>query len=133
MSFAGTSQEEIITSRRDRSRRAFFWAKITSVVLILTIAVTLRAEPDLRRLLMGAGMNAVMRFANINHGEDPAALPAGLPFPQAQAAQAEQSQLPRSKVKVNRPAPRLDPGTSSPILPQMQQLYRQLRQIRIQP
>lgn len=133
MSFAGTYNEEIIASRRDRSRRAFFWAKITSVLLMLTIAVTLRAEPELRRVLMDAGMDAVMRFANMQNGEDRRTAQANLPFPQAQAVQAPQSQLPRSTVKVNRPAPQLDPGLSSPISPEMQQLYRQIQQIRVQP
>ncbi len=133
MSFAGTYHEEVIASRRDRSRRAFFWAKVTSIALMLTIAVALRAEPELRRVLMGAGMEAVQSFAGPQREGEFLAHASAQPFLQSQTSEPEQSHLPRSRVKVNRPEPLLEPSASSPISTDMQQLYRQLQQIRTQP
>lgn len=66
MSFSDTYRHEVYLSRKDRSRRALFWAKVISFVLMVTIGATLRAEPELRRVLMDAGMDAVTSFANLN-------------------------------------------------------------------
>lgn len=125
MTFAGTYRDEVIASRRDRSRRAFFWAKVTSIVLMLTIAVTLRAEPDLRRLLMSAGMDAIAGFARIKAGNRAAALPVDVSTPDAQ-----QTLLPRSRIKVNRPAEPLVLTPSRPTSAEVDKVLNQIRQDR---
>lgn len=60
MSFEETYQAEVLQSRRTRSQRAHFWAKITGFVLMLTIGVTLRSEPEFRKAIIEAGMDGVM-------------------------------------------------------------------------
>lgn len=60
MSFEETYQAEVLQSRRTRSQRAHFWAKITGFALMLTIAVTLRSEPEFRMAIIEAGMAGVM-------------------------------------------------------------------------
>lgn len=129
MSFAGTYHEEVLASRRDRSRRAFFWAKVTSILLMLTIAVTLRVEPDLRRLILTAGTDAIMRGAGANETSDVADLPGR----QVAAPSAQGSSLPRSRIKVNRPAPspQSDTGFGSPV--DIRQLSSQLQQMQLNP
>jgi len=62
MSFAETYKHEILQSRRDRSRRSMFWARILGLVLMLTIGAILRSEPQLRQGLMDAGIEAVLKL-----------------------------------------------------------------------
>ena len=83
-------QTEVLQSRRDRSRRAFFWAKLLSLALMLTIGATLRSEPELRRALANAGMDAVMAMAS---GQQSVA---------GSAIADRDSGLPKSQIKVNR-------------------------------
>lgn len=93
MSFQETYRSEVLQSRRHRSRRAHFWARFFGLILLLTVGATLRSEPELRRALAGAGMDAVMAVAG-----------RVVPGPQApQGAKVEQiSNLPTSRIKVNR-------------------------------
>ena len=63
MTFRETYRSEVNESRRDRSRRACFWAKVVSIVLMVTIGATLRAEPQLRAALASVAMNTVLRLA----------------------------------------------------------------------
>ena len=83
-------RHEVLQSRRDRSRRAFFWARIFGLALMLTIGATLRSEPELRSALARAGMDAIK--ATINQTQ-PAQTAALAPI---------NSSLPKSRVKVNR-------------------------------
>ncbi|MGJ8617755.1 MAG: hypothetical protein ACSHWS_13020 [Sulfitobacter sp.] len=89
-------QNEVLQSRRDRSRRAFFWARIVGLALMITIGAILRSEPQLRQMIATAGMDAVMRMAG---RQQPAqtAQPA-----QTVALAPERSAMPKSVVKVNR-------------------------------
>lgn len=109
VSFKEIYRTEVLQSRRDRSRRAFFWARIMGLALMVTIGATLRSEPELRRALAGAGMDAVMQMA----GHQP---------PTVSVAQADHDpNLPTSRVKVNRigdPANMLDDAPSSQIIAQ---------------
>ncbi|MBD3664228.1 hypothetical protein [Sulfitobacter aestuariivivens] len=66
MTLAYTYREQVRVSRQDRSRRAFFWAKVVSFVLMITVAATLRADPELRRVLINAGMDAVSRVMQVS-------------------------------------------------------------------
>lgn len=60
MSFADTYGQEVIESRRIRSERARFWAKLVGFALMLLVAVTLRSEPELRSALVSAGVERLM-------------------------------------------------------------------------
>jgi len=62
MSFGETYKHETLQSRRDRSRRSMFWARILGLVLMLTIGAILRSEPQLRRDLMNAGINGILKL-----------------------------------------------------------------------
>lgn len=99
MGFAETYHDAVVLSRRDRSRRAMFWARILGVVLMLTCAAILRAEPDLRRALTGAGMDAVTRLAGLQAAPERAEAPEALAAPVTPVTPAG---LPASTVKVNR-------------------------------
>ncbi len=77
MAFEDIYRSEVLQSRRDRSRRSLFWARVLGIMLMLTIGLTLRSEPDLRRALMEAGMNGIARIAGRDSGTQvpqPAAL-----------------------------------------------------------
>ena len=100
MEFKETYRHEVYLSRKVRSQRALFAAKLTGFVLVLTVGATLRAEPELRRLLFNAGMNGVSSFANL---EAPDVAVSALPAA-PQSAERTSSDLPTSRVKVNRPA-----------------------------
>jgi len=88
MSFAQTYKEEVLKSRRDRSRRAFFWARVVGLVLMVTFATTLHRDPALARALKDAAVVQMMRLA-------------GAPTPQTTGA-PETAHLPRSRVRINR-------------------------------
>lgn len=100
MDFKHIYRHEVYLSRKDRSRRAFFMAKITGIALALTIGATLRAAPDLRSALMTAGMDGVATLARLERPA-PQHTAAALSGPSAQPAP---STLPPSRVKINRPA-----------------------------
>ena len=118
MSFAETYRAEVLQSRRDRARKAFFWSRILSVVLMLNIALILRAEPELRRALIVSGMSlmssvtgvvpAEAQSRDIAFGLGPvpgdAAAPALQPLPAVGPPEREAplAHLPVSRVKVNR-------------------------------
>lgn len=88
--FSEIYRTEVLQSRRDRSRRAFFWARIVGLALMLTIGATLRSEPELRSALARAGMDAVMTVA-------------GRSQPDPRVAQISSSEdLPKSRIKINR-------------------------------
>lgn len=88
--FSDIYRAEVMQSRRDRSRRAFFWARIVGLALMLTIGATLRSEPELRSALARAGMDGVMAVA-------------GRSQPDPRVAQISPSEkLPTSRIKVNR-------------------------------
>ena len=110
MGFADTYREEVLQSRRIRSRRVLFWSRIVGLALVILIAAILRAEPDLRRALLTAGMNTAARVTGIGGEAGPT-----LAFANPQNASREAfpgispatnplppSNLPRSQVKVNR-------------------------------
>lgn len=64
MSFEETYQAEVLLSRRARSQRALFWAKVVGFVLMLTVGATLRSEPQLRQAIFGLGMDAIKTAAD---------------------------------------------------------------------
>ncbi len=93
MGFAEIYRNEVLQSRRDRARRAFFWARLIGLVLMVTVAAALRSEPGLTRQLMLAAMDAVK----------PAVHQGDVGF-QAQGADgAPDKRLPTSRIKINRP------------------------------
>lgn len=96
MNFANTYSEEVLQSRRDRSRRAFFWARVLSFVLMITFAATLRADPKLRNLLMESGMDAIAAIARVRDPQPDLAALAASVKPEASTT------LPTSRIKVNR-------------------------------
>jgi hypothetical protein len=59
MSFQDVYHNEVLLSRRTRSQRSHFWAKVVGVVLMVIIGATLRSEPQLRQALFTAGMDGV--------------------------------------------------------------------------
>ncbi|APE42768.1 hypothetical protein BOO69_04510 [Sulfitobacter alexandrii] len=63
MEFAETYRQEVLRSRQDRARRALFWSRVLGLVLMLTVAAVLRAEPELRRALATAGTDAILAVA----------------------------------------------------------------------
>jgi len=97
MRFREIYRTEVLQSRRDRSRRALFWSRVTGIALMLTIGAALRADPALRTALMNAGMNAMLRIADTQGTTQ---------VPKTQTAQASPTQgpLPVSRIKINRPA-----------------------------
>ncbi|MDD9719981.1 hypothetical protein PVW51_04725 [Sulfitobacter sp. PR48] len=114
MDFFETYRHEVLQSRRDRSRRALFWSRILGIVLMLTIAAILRAEPDLRRALTTAGSDAILAMMGRDAAATPQASPAVLPQG-AENNAVQVSTRPRDRVKVNRPTagatgPALDPA-----------------------
>jgi len=114
MDFKETYRHEVYLSRKDRSRRAFFAAKITGIALALTIGASLRAAPELRGALMTAGMDGIARITNLDQPsaqQAPAMLAADQsrqtppqPPPQRPAIAQAPKTLPTSKIKINRPA-----------------------------
>lgn len=68
MSFAETYAEERLESRRIRAERARFWAKCVSLILMLTVALALRSEPQLRQALMSAGVDGIAALAGQKPG-----------------------------------------------------------------
>lgn len=111
MNFQATYQAEVLQSRRTRSQRAHFWAKVIGIVLMITIGATLRSEPQLRQAIMNAGMDGVMA---VTGQEMPAAqgqstYPADMAAMQGLLAEASRMQEtttpqnhPTDAVKVNR-------------------------------
>ncbi|MGC1495574.1 MAG: hypothetical protein WA790_07185 [Sulfitobacter sp.] len=83
-------RHEVLQSRRDRSRRAFFWARVMGLVLMVTIGATLRSEPELRSAIARAGMDAIVAASGSTQPTQTAALA------------PDNSTLPKSRVKVNR-------------------------------
>ncbi|MGC1503094.1 MAG: hypothetical protein WA782_03035 [Sulfitobacter sp.] len=103
MSFRDIYSNEVLESRRTRSQRARFWGKIVSILLMLTVAVTLRTEPQLRGALISAAMAGAMHVTGRS-------VPASSPdVPVAFAAPPHSSPEPvgntkiRDRIKVNRP------------------------------
>lgn len=93
MDFRRTYHAEVLQSRRDRARRAIFWSRATGVLLMITVAATLRSEPELRRVLADAGINAMLKVTG------------RVAAPQlADASAVTSERMPVSQVKVNRPA-----------------------------
>jgi len=114
MGFSETYRHEVLQSRRDRSRRALFWSRILGIVLMLTIAAILRAEPDLRRALTTAGSDAILAMMGRDAASTPQATPVVLPQG-AENNAVQVSTRPRDRVRVNRPTagatgPALDPA-----------------------
>ena len=91
MEFSDTYRDQVLQSRKDRSRRAIFWSRIVGVVLMLTVGVILRSEPGLRADLANAGMDFI---ATVSGQQDVASA--------AEAPQINNRQL-QDRVKVNRP------------------------------
>lgn len=102
MEFAETYRHEVIASRRDRSRRALFWSRIVGIVLMLTVAAVLRAEPEFRKALTTAGSDAIIAMMGRHN---PTAPQAGALSPPTDAKEktVQVSVRPRDRVKVNRP------------------------------
>lgn len=103
MSFRDIYSNEVLESRRARSQRARFWGKVVSIVLMLTVAVTLRTEPQLRSALVSAAMAGALQ---VTGRSVPAtspdftaafqAIPADTPLP------ASDTRV-RDRIKINRP------------------------------
>tara|TARA_R110002094_G_scaffold191712_1_gene165985 strand:+ start:970 stop:1350 length:381 start_codon:yes stop_codon:yes gene_type:complete len=98
MNYEDLYRENVLLSRRDRARRALLWSRIVGIVLMLSVGVVLRSEPDLRRDLMVAGMNAVARVTDTRAKARPDA-PARA---QSSAAAPDSTLRPRDRIKVNR-------------------------------
>ncbi len=64
LNFKATHRDEVFRSRRDRSRRALFAARVIGLLLLLTIVAALRSEPEFRQALAGAGKKAVLGLAS---------------------------------------------------------------------
>ena len=62
MTFCNTYAEEVLQSRRTRSQRAGFWAKVVSVLLAVTLIATFRSESELRQELTLAASDAVLKL-----------------------------------------------------------------------
>ena len=116
MTFKDTYADAVLESRRIRSQRAGFWAKVVGLLLVLTIGATLRSEPQLRLALMSAGMDAVMAMTGRAPPEpqptqpavpDLSALRSLLPNAQQQTTPVDDTP-PDSGIKINRP------GASTP-------------------
>ena len=90
LDFSSTYRNQVLQSRQDRSRRAIFWSRIVGVLLMLTIGVILRSEPEIRADLTNAGMDFIARLS----GQETVASAAEVP--QINTRQLE------DKVKVNR-------------------------------
>lgn len=115
MSFREIYANEVLEQRRTRAQRARFWGKVVSLVLMLTIAVTLRTEPQLRRALISAAMAGAMQ---VTGRSVPAATP-DLPERFQDGFQAMSARTPapapanstgiRDRIKVNRPGAALAP------------------------
>lgn len=100
MSFDETYQAEVLLSRRARSQRALFWAKIVGFVLMLTVGATLRSEPQMLRAIMGLGMDAIKTAgptqappASVQVGNMPDLSQIGSLLSQVQGAQPPAPQL----------------------------------------
>ena len=104
---------ELRKSRRIRSQRAMFWARITGVLLMILVAATFRIEPGLRIALTDTAVSGVLALTS-TAVKSPDPLPAD-PFasgraaygdpdltPQDAAAHPEEASRPRDRVKVNR-------------------------------
>ncbi len=79
MSFGDTYKEEVLQSRRTRSQRAGFWAKVVSFVLMIVVAATLRSEPELRHALIAAGTDGVLSVTGRQSTSAPVSTPTALP------------------------------------------------------
>ena len=101
MQFADTYQHEVMKSRQIRSQRAKFWARITGLVLMLTIGAILRSEPQLRQDLLRVGVDAVLMVS----GRD--SQPTSL-------AEIETAQNQASQIRVNRLIPSTGENDSMP-------------------
>ena len=86
MSFDETYHHEVLKSRRTRSDRARFWAKVVSFVLMITFAATLRSEPQLRNALVEGGTQVVLSLTGKTAAYQPQAR-------QPQAAMPDMQQL----------------------------------------
>lgn len=75
MSFSDTYGQEVIESRRIRSERARFWAKLVGILLMLLVAVTMRSEPELRTALVGGAVERIMAMRGQGGPETGPALP----------------------------------------------------------
>lgn len=107
MTFNDLYRDNVILSRRDRSRRALFWARITGLALMLCVGAILRSEPQLRQDLMVAGMDVIAgatgRHAKPAARTAPAVGPTDTaPILAAAPAAPEAVKRPRDRVKVNR-------------------------------
>ena len=91
MNLADIYHHEVLQSRHDRSRRAFFWARIIGLALMLTIGATLRSEPELHNALARAGMDVIKMVAAQDKRPT-----------QSTTIETSDSNLPKSHVKVNR-------------------------------
>lgn len=106
MSFSDVYANEVLESRRTRSDRARFWAKIVSFLLMITVAVTLRSDPQLRVALISAAMNGVSNVMGTAQGPV-------VRIPNVQATQAQpdtHAGPPKTGVRVNRPGIDQMPG-----------------------
>ncbi|MFY0646769.1 hypothetical protein [Sulfitobacter geojensis] len=120
MSFRDVYSNEVLESRRARSQRARFWGKVVSIVLMLTVAVTLRTEPQLRSALVSAAMAGAMQVTGRSvpaTSPDFTAASANTPPP------ASGTRV-RDRIKINRPGSGAD---AAPQQVDMQALARDLQ------
>ena len=118
MTFSDTYAQEVLQSRRTRSQRAGFWAKIVSILLAVTVIATFRSEPELRQGLTLAASDAVLKLTGRQAALSAAASrkSSGTNGSALQEMMQKQGAMPQpdmgrlDAVKVNRPG--LDQGQS---------------------
>lgn len=117
MSFAETYNHEVIETRRIRAQRARFWAKLISLLLMITIAAVLRSEPQLRSALMGAAVDGVTALRGETASAQAAPIPSGQTPGMAMADPEAVLGLLR-KIQPGQQAVGPVPGTADPAMPQ---------------
>ena len=90
------NHNDLAIKRQHRAKRALSLARYVRIALIITIALTLRADAQLRGALWRAGTDAFANMADM--GRDPRVHPS-----LAGALTRSENGLPDARIKVNRP------------------------------
>ncbi|KIN61916.1 hypothetical protein Z946_772 [Sulfitobacter noctilucicola] len=112
MTFSDIYSDEVYEARRDRAKRARFWAKVVSLMLVLTIGATLRSEPNLRLALMTAGMDGVLAVAGGAASDTGSGQPFDTPAFMAKMMQRAQDQAQR-QARIDEAQPQIAQATGS--------------------
>ncbi|WP_386625464.1 hypothetical protein [Sulfitobacter geojensis] len=124
MSFRDIYSNEVLESRLARSQRARFWGKVVSIVLMLTVAVTLRTEPQLRSALVSAAMAGAMQVTGRSVPATSPDLTAAFQAVPANTPPPASGTRVRDRIKINRPGSGAD---AAPQQVDMQALARDLQ------